>query len=587
MRARGLVVGVAVAGMLLAATPTFAAADPTDERHPVTGRFDVVYEGFAPAETVLREERPVRLRLDPAPIQETWDRIDAFARPEGGARPMYSSAAGVMGHQGRIISQHVVGDALRYADGEGTLLPGNERIRARQDTIYDMASVTKLFTSILVMQLVEQGEIDLDAPFAQYVPEFGNHGKDAITIRQMLTHTSGLVAWLPLWSQYPDKDSRIEAVMETIPSAAPGTAYTYSDLNLISLGVLAEKLTGTPLDVLLQQRIAEPLSMVDTGYTPDESLRPRIAATEFQSAPPRGIVWGEVHDENAWSLGGVAGHAGVFSTTSDMAILAQTMLNGGAHNGARILEPESVETMITDENTAFPGDAHGLGFELNQLWYMSGVAGPRTAGHTGYTGTSLVIDFQSRSFAVLLTNRVHPSRSWGSNNPARRAVTDGLAGALAVQPRKGSTAWFGGAADGAEHTLQLQLPERPDNAALTFEAFADNESTDVFALETSADDGATWTLLPWTVTVETRGGPVTTTTDGTWNNQGNRTWGSARAELPATAQLLRWRYATDTTTRGRGVFVDDVRVTAGNQTLFDGEKSPRAFTVAGFTEARR
>ncbi|MEO7588203.1 MAG: serine hydrolase [Arachnia sp.] len=490
-------------------------------------------------------------------------------------------------HQGRILSQHVVGQSLRYADGQGTLLPEGQRIDARQDTIYDMASVTKLFTSILVMQLVEQGDVNLDLPYAHYVPEFGTNGKETITVRQMLTHTSGLVAWLPLWSQYPDKDSRIAAVMDTTPNAAPGTTYTYSDLNLISLGVLAEHLTGTSLDVLLQERIAEPLGMVDTGYNPDASLRERIAATEFQASPERGMVWGEVHDENAWSLGGVAGHAGVFSTTADMSVLAQTILNGGTYHGERILEPESVEAMISDENAAFPGDAHGLGFELNQLWYMSGLSGPRTAGHTGYTGTSLVIDFQSRSFAVLLTNRVHPSRDWGSNNPARRAVTDGLAAALAVQPRKGSTAWSGGARDGAQHTLQLRLPARPEGSVLHFAAFADNEPTDVFALEASADGGATWSLLPWTVTTETPEGPRTTATGGTWNNQGNRTWGTARAALPADAQLVRWRYTTDSNTRGRGVFVDDVRIRTNGTVLFDGEKDPGAFTLDGFIETRR
>ncbi|WP_233557751.1 serine hydrolase [Tessaracoccus antarcticus] len=570
------------------ATPSLSAADPTDGRHPVTGRFDVVFTGFAPADTVLQEERPARLRLDPAPIQDAWDRVDAFAYPEDpAALPMYASAAAVIGHQGRIVGQHVVGDSLKYADGQGTLLPESERIEARHDTIYDMASVTKLFTSILVMQLVEQGEVDLDAAYAQYVPEFATHGKEAITVRQMLTHTSGLVAWLPLWSQYPDKDSRIEAVMDTTPISAPGTSYTYSDLNLISLGVLAEQMTGTPLDVLLQERITEPLGMVDTSYTPDPSLRQRIAATEFQTSPARGMVWGEVHDENAWSLGGVAGHAGVFSTTADMAVLAQTMLNGGTYDGARILEPESVQAMVTDENAAFPGDAHGLGFELNQLWYMSGVSGPRTAGHTGYTGTSLVIDFQSRSFVVLLTNRVHPSRAWGSNNPARRAVTDGLAAALAVQPRKGSTAWFGGASDAAEHTLQLALPDRSSNAVLHFDAFADNEATDIFAVETSDDAGATWTLLPTTITTESADGPRSVPTDGTWNNQGLRTWGSAVATLPAAAQLVRWRYTTDTNTRGRGVLVDDVRVTVGDTVLFNGEKRTKAFTASGFVETRR
>src|SRR5699024_3509970 len=174
--------------------------------------------------------------------------------------------------------------------------------------------------------------------------------------------------------------------------------------------------------------------MVDTGYNPPAAKLQRIAATEYQEVPDRGMVWGEVHDENAWSLGGVAGHAGIFSTLDDMAILSQTMLNGGWYGEARILAEESVTAMITNENEEFPGDAHGLGFELNQRWYMSGLTSIRTAGHTGFTGTSLVIDFNSASFVILLTNRVHPSREWGSINPARRSAADGMADAMSIEP---------------------------------------------------------------------------------------------------------------------------------------------------------
>ena len=151
--------------------------------------------------------------------------------------------------------------------------------------------------------------------------------------------------------------------------------------------------------------------MEDTGYNPPTGhVR---AATEYQTAPPRGMVRGEVHDENAWSLGGVAGHAGVFSTADDLAILSQALLDGGTYGGHRILDPSSVELLVTDFNQAFPGDSHGLGFELDQRWYMDALPAPRPPGHTGYTGTSVVIDFASRSFAILLTNRVHPSPRLG------------------------------------------------------------------------------------------------------------------------------------------------------------------------------
>jgi CubicO group peptidase (beta-lactamase class C family) len=217
--------------------------------------------------------------------------------------------------------------------------------------------------------------------------------------------------------------------------AEPGSRYLYSDLNLITLGALAAEVTGMPLDVLIRDGITGPLRMHDTGYNPSPSVRDRVAATEFQVLPDRGLVWGDVHDENAWSFGGVAGHAGIFSTARDLSILAQTMINGGSNGGREILRTETVEQMITNETAQFPGDDHGLGFELNQRWYMGDLSSLRTAGHTGYTGTSLVIDFSSGSFVILLTNRVHPSRSWGSINPARVAAADGLAAALATLPR--------------------------------------------------------------------------------------------------------------------------------------------------------
>ena len=223
-------------------------------------------------------------------------------------------------------------------------------------------------------------------------------------------------------------------MLDVAPTSTPGTTYVYSDLNLITLGVLLERQTGSSLDRLVAQRITGPLGMKDTGYNPDPSLKPRIAATEFQSAPARGMVWGEVHDENAWSLGGVAGHAGVFSTAQDMAVLSQAMLNGGTYGGDRILSPSSVEAMTTNYNVAFPDDAHGLGFELDQRWYMSGLSGPRTAGHTGYTGTSVVIDFASRSFVDRAVQPGAPEPQLGQQQPGPPG------GGAGARPRPGGPA---------------------------------------------------------------------------------------------------------------------------------------------------
>ena len=340
---------------------------------------------------------------------------------------MYAGAVTLMGIDGQVVARDAAGYALRYADGAGTELPRDQWIPMRDDTIFDLASVSKLFTSIVVMQRVERGDIRLEEVVANYLPEFAANGKGAISVRQLLTHTSGLRPWMPLWSDWPDRESRIEAVLEVEPSTPPGTAYAYSDLNLITLGVLLERRCGAGLDRLVGEGITGPLEMKDTGYNPDPVLRMRIAATEFQASPPRGMVWGEVHDENAWSLGGVGGHAGIFSTAQDLAVLAQSLINRGTYNGHRILSPASVQEMTTNHNLALPGSPHGLGFELDQPSYMSALSSPATAGHTGYAGTSIVIDTRSGSFVIVLSNRVHPSRDWGSSNPARCAAAQGLA----------------------------------------------------------------------------------------------------------------------------------------------------------------
>lgn len=380
---------------------------------------------------VLRPGRPHHVGLDAAPIEAARAAIRGYLEPQANGYPMYPGAVGLMAHRARVVAVEVCGDAVRYADAT-TELPPRERVEMRRDTVFDLASVSKLFTSIAAVQLVEEGRVELGAPVARYLPEFGAGGKEGVTVQHLLTHTSGFVAWLPLWSAHPDRAARIAAVMRQPTQDPPGTVYRYSDLNLIALGVLVERLRGRPLDVVVRDRITRPIGMRSTGYTPRRASR--CAATEYQTSPPRGMVRGEVHDENAWSLDGVAGHAGVFSTVDDLAVLAQTLLNGGSYRHGRILRPASVELLVTDYNAAFPGNAHGLGFELDQPWYMDALSGPRTAGHTGYTGTSLVVDFSSQSFAILLTNRVHPSRSWGSVNPARQAWARGLALAQGREP---------------------------------------------------------------------------------------------------------------------------------------------------------
>ena len=363
---------------------------------------------------VLRDGTPAEAGLDPGPIRDAERFLDSCTRDEPD-HPRFPGAVGVLVHDGVIVEEYAIGLAVRYADAAGTELPPDQQVPARRDTIFDLASVTKLFTSIAVLQLVEHGRVRLDATVAHYLPQFG---KPQVSVRQLLTHTSGLAAdpRPPLWQGNQGRS----AVLTSPLIAEPGT-YRYSDINLMTLGFLVERVTGARLDAVVRDRITRPLGMTDTGFGPPAAKLDRIAATEYQTAPPRGLVRGQVHDENAWALGGVSGHAGLFSTARDLAVLGQTILNGGSYGDARILRAETVRAMLTDH------DDHGLGFELNRPSYMGALASPATAGHTGFTGTAMVVDPRSRSIAILLTNRVHPARDRGSINVARAAWATALA----------------------------------------------------------------------------------------------------------------------------------------------------------------
>lgn len=581
-----------LAAMVVASGPAQAATARQGESHPIA-RFDDVRQGFAPPSTVLQDGSAADAGLDPTPIDDALAAVHGWTEPtpgpSGPVRPLMAGAVTVLAHDGAVVAREATGWAVRYADGAGTELPTDQWVPTAEDTVYDMASVSKLFTSIVLMQQVEAGRVDLDEPVARYVPEFAAHGKERVTVRHLLTHTGGLPAWLPLYSAYPDPESRLQAALAAKPVAAPVARYLYSDLGMIAVGVVAERVSGRSLDQLVANGVTAPLGMADTGYNPTGSQRARAAATEYQSTPARGMVRGEVHDENAWGLGGVAGHAGVFSTAADMSVLAQALLNGGTYGHQRILSAASVEAMMTNENAEFPGNDHGLGFEIDQRAYMGALAGPRTVGHTGYTGTSLVLDYSSRSFALLLSNRVHPSRSWGSNNAARRAVAQGLALGLAVEPRHGPTAWSTPSFDATTSTLEAPVELPAGGGRLSFDLFVDTERADVLALESSSDGGDSWQMVPFS----TRDRGEVTPRDGAVAGSGHRTWWQADADVAriddsAGELLLRWRYTTDATNLGRGVLVDAVKVVArGGGVVLDGERHPEVFRATGWTAVAR
>jgi CubicO group peptidase (beta-lactamase class C family) len=577
--------GIAVTSAFLVAAVavsagTSGAAPATSGHGPLAGRFDQPQSGYAPAWTVLRPGSPREVGLDPAPIRAAIDRVNAWTRDDPATgHPLYSGQVTLLAHDGVIVAKEAAGYALRYADRQGDPLPAAEWIPMRTDTIFDLASLSKLFTSIAAMQQIQAGRLDVDATVASYLPGFAVAGKNGITIEQLLTHTSGLPAdpTPPLW-QDPTMASRIQAILATRPRFPPGTTYLYSDINMITLQLVLRKITGQPLDVLVRDGITRPLGMHDTMYDPPAWLKPRIAAEEYEvgpGEPQRGLVWGQVHDENAWALGGVAGHAGVFSTVDDVAVLAQAILNGGTYRGHRILSQRSVTEMLTNVNRRFPGDSHGLGFELDQRWYMGRLDSARTAGHTGFTGTTIVIDPESRSIALQFSNRVHPSRDWGSTNPARRAVADGLADAMAVRA-PGGESWYSGIDNASTATLTTPaISTHGGPVSVGYDTFVDTEPTfDAVTLQASRD-GSTWTDVPVTATGEgAPAGAVPALSGGT------RSWWRVRAQLPAgTGPVwLRWRYTTDANYTGRGVNVAGVRVSDAGGLLFAGDRHRSAFT---------
>ncbi|MGW7465154.1 serine hydrolase [Streptomyces xantholiticus] len=522
------------------------------------------------ARPTLRRGTPQRAGLLAGHLDQLVADAEKFLAPSP-KHPWCAGAVLLAARGGTVALHRAIGKALRYSAYDektdtAVELPAEQQIPMAKDTVFDLASVSKLFTSVLAVQQIERGTLELEEPVASYLPGFARVGKQDITVRQLLTHTSGFRAWIPLFRE-PTQQARLQRLWDEAPANPPGTAYLYSDLNLISLQLVLEKITGRPLDQMLHDEITAPLGMHRTRFNPPASWRPQIAATEDARLPwsglDRGLVWGEVHDENAYSFGGVAGHAGVFSCAWDLAILARTLLNGGVYGHSRILGPAFVDLMFSDFNTDFPGDEHGLGFELYQHWYMGAMATPRTAGHTGFTGTSLVLDPTTDSFLIMLGNSVHPVRSWRSGSAPRVAAANNMARAVPVRPEHGRTAWFSGMAGSTEATLTLPaLTLTSGRPQLRCSLWWDTEpGSDALFLEASQDDGATW--RPVAFTTARKGGAEEPHPAGSATGWSGRSWHRLTADLTAwrgAPVRLRWRYATDRLYVGRGAYVDAVRV---------------------------
>ena len=276
-------------------------------------------------------------------------------------------------------------------------------------TIYDLASLTKVVaTTTAIMILYDQGKVHLEDRVAEFIPQFTGGGKEEVTVQQLLEHRSGLPAGRDLWRIALSPGEARQAVIETPLECAPGACLIYSDLGADMLGFIAEAVSGQRLDVFLQEHVFDPLGMHDTYFNPHWTLRDRIAPTALD--PPRGYpLRGEVHDENAFALGGIAGHAGLFSTATDLALFAQMMLNSGELNGVRIVSDSTVA--LFTRNTPSRG-SRALGWDTCAHDGSCGkYLSERAYGHTGFTGTSMWIDPDRDLFVILLTNRVHAARA--------------------------------------------------------------------------------------------------------------------------------------------------------------------------------
>lgn len=311
-------------------------------------------------------------------------------------------------------------------------------------TIWDLASLTKVvgMTSAM-MQLVEDGKVALDAPVQRYLPEWQGPNKEKVTVRDLITHRSGLPAFKTYYKLNVSPDSTLALFMNTPLDTLPGVRMVYSDIGAILLGKIVERVSGQRLDRYLAQHVFGPLGMTDTQYRPDSSLFARIAPTERD--PWRGrLVHGEVHDENAYALGGISAHAGLFSTAHDLSRLAQAYLNGGELDGARFVKAATIRQFTTVQDSSFSSRA--LGWDTPSDRSSAGHFIKRPAfGHTGFTGTSIWIAPQHDLYVILLTNRVNPTRARNGIGRVRVQVADAAMRALypavvaAIEAREPST----------------------------------------------------------------------------------------------------------------------------------------------------
>jgi len=350
--------------------------------------------------------------------------LDSIATSAIGRTVASGIAIGV-GRYGRLI--HLRG----Y--GNTDWAPGSDAVT--DSSLFDVASLTKVIaTTTAAMMLEEERRLDLDKPVRLYVPELKAKPKAGITSRMLLTHSAGFEAGAPLYKKNRGRAAYLKQINRRPLVYKPGTGATYSDWDMVLLQAVIERITHTTLDTFVAQRVFGPLGMRDTRFTPnlaDASLRRRIVATE--NDPARGgLLRGTVDDQNAWALGGVAGHAGLFASARDLAVFAQMLLDGGMYHGKQIVLPETVARWTARQSAL---SSRALGWDTPAPGASSGrYSSPRSFGHTGFTGTSLWLDPERSLFVVLLMNRINSRGASEGHLQVRRDVMDAVQSAILDAP---------------------------------------------------------------------------------------------------------------------------------------------------------
>ncbi len=386
---------------------------------------------------------PVLVRAAPESVGMRADlgsRLDSIvgAAITQGAAP---GAALAVGRWGRLV----------HLKGYGRIDGAEGAPAVTDSTLYDMASLTKVVaTTTAAMMLEEEGKLDVERPVHDYLPGFDAPDKAGITVRMLLEHRGGMEPYAALWKDTRGRRAYLRQINARPLAYTPGDSTIYSDWDFVLMGLIVEKLAGRPLDAFLQDRVWSVLGMKETefnplasapippdtdctaAFRPDDPRLDRIAFTEVDTVYRHMHVHGIVHDENACALGGVAGHAGLFSSARDLAVFAQMLLAGGVYGDVRFLQPTTIARWTARQA---PGSSRALGWDTPSPGSSAGgYFSPRSFGHTGFTGTSLWMDPERGLFIVLLTNRVDPTRENDLHVALRRAVADAVQASIVDAP---------------------------------------------------------------------------------------------------------------------------------------------------------